>query len=255
MDSALRITLIANAGLLMTYRGTTLMVDGIYGREGHPFSNLSPEVWREMLESEDRFRKVDYLLFTHAHPDHFSPEMTGEFLHHRSVKGIFLPEPHMAAEDRLIKMLRAKKTPCVLLSDATEHAAYRIEPEITVRAFRTLHLDRKYRNVPHFCYILTFGDQNILLTADMDYTTETLASIQNVPIRATFVNPLFFNALSHRKFFKGTLPGQSIFVYHVPFPEDDSMRMLPTLRRSLEAWLSDGRPVTALTEPFQEIEL
>ena len=50
MDSALRITLIANAGLLMTYRGTTLMVDGIYGREGHPFSNLSPEVWREMLE-------------------------------------------------------------------------------------------------------------------------------------------------------------------------------------------------------------
>ena len=87
------------------------------------------------------------------------------------------------------------------------------------------------------------------------YTTETLASIQNVPIRATFVNPLFFNALSHRKFFKGTLPGQSIFVYHVPFPEDDSMRMLPTLRRSLEAWLSDGRPVTALTEPFQEIEL
>ena len=95
MDSALRITLIANAGLLMTYRGTTLMVDGIYGREGHPFSNLSPEVWREMLESEDRFRKVDYLLFTHAHPDHFSPEMTGEFLHHRSVKGMFLPEPHM----------------------------------------------------------------------------------------------------------------------------------------------------------------
>ena len=118
MDSALRITLIANAGLLMTYRGTTLMVDGIYGREGHPFSNLSPEVWREMLESEDRFRKVDYLLFTHAHPDHFSPEMTGEFLHHRSVKGMFLPEPHMAAEDRLIKMLRAKKTPCVLLSSS-----------------------------------------------------------------------------------------------------------------------------------------
>ena len=89
----------------------------------------------------------------------------------------------------------------------------------------------------------------------MDYTTETLASIQNVPIRAAFVNPLFFNALSHRKFFKGTLPGQSIFVYHVPFPEDDSMRMLPTLRHSLEAWPSDGRPVTALTEPFQEIEL
>ena len=98
MDSTLRITLIANAGLLMTYRGTTLMIDGIYGREGHPFSNLSPEVWREMLGSEDRFQKVDYLLFTHAHPDHFSPEMTGEFLRHRDVKGLFLPQPHTAAD-------------------------------------------------------------------------------------------------------------------------------------------------------------
>ena len=113
----------------------------------------------------------------------------------------------MAAEDRLIKMLRAKKTPCVLLSDATEHAAYRIEPEITVRAFRTLHLDRKYRNVPHFCYILTFGDQNILLTADMDYTTETLASIQNVPIRATFVNPLFFQRTEPPEVLQGNASG------------------------------------------------
>ena len=109
MDSTLRITLIANAGLLMTYRGTTLMIDGIYGREGHPFSNLSPEVWREMLGSEDRFQKVDYLLFTHAHPDHFSPEMTGEFLRHRDVKGLFLPQPHTAAEDQLIETLQARR--------------------------------------------------------------------------------------------------------------------------------------------------
>ena len=255
MDSALRITLIANAGLLMTYRGTTLMVDGIYGREGHPFSNLSPEVWREMLESEDRFRKVDYLLFTHAHPDHFSPEMTGEFLHHRSVKGMFLPEPHMAAEDRLIKMLRAKKTPCVLLSDATEHAAYRIEPEITVRAFRTLHLDRKYRNVPHFCYILTFGDQNILLTADMDYTTETLASIQNVPIRATFVNPLFFQALFDKRLFHGALEAKYICVYHIPFREDDRMHMRESVRRRLTAPGAEHLRVLPLSEPYQQIKL
>ena len=51
-NSTLRITLIANAGLLMTYEGTTLMIDGIYGREGHPFSNLTPEVWQDMRVPE-----------------------------------------------------------------------------------------------------------------------------------------------------------------------------------------------------------
>ena len=33
------------------------------------------------------------------------------------------------------------------------------------------------------------------------------------------------------------------------------MWMLPTLRRGLKAWPPDERPVTALMEPFQEIEL
>ena len=49
MGERLRVTLIANAGLLLEYQGITLMLDGIYGKEGHPFSNLRPEVWRRML--------------------------------------------------------------------------------------------------------------------------------------------------------------------------------------------------------------
>ena len=34
MDKTLRVTLVANAGLLLEYNGTTLLVDGIYGKEG-----------------------------------------------------------------------------------------------------------------------------------------------------------------------------------------------------------------------------
>ena len=49
MGEKLRVTLIANAGLLLEYQGITLMMDGIYGKEGHPFSNLKPEVWQRML--------------------------------------------------------------------------------------------------------------------------------------------------------------------------------------------------------------
>lgn len=255
MNDTPRITLIANAGLLVTYQGVSFMIDGIYGREGHPFSNLTPEVWQAMLTGSGHFSKVDYLLFTHAHPDHFSPEMTGEFLRHRTVKGLFLPEPHTHSEERLLETLRAQGTPCVQLSGLTDHAAFNIEPGITVRAFRTAHLDPKYRDVPHFCYLLTLGGTNILLTADVDYVHETLEMLKPYAIDAAFVNPLFFGALCHRKFFRGTLDAQKIFVYHVPFPEDDAMRMLPTLQRDLSAWHEPGRPAVALGTPFQEIEL
>lgn len=45
MADQVHVTLIANAGLLLQYGGVTLMLDGIYGRKGHPFSNLKPEIW------------------------------------------------------------------------------------------------------------------------------------------------------------------------------------------------------------------
>lgn len=255
MNNTPRITLIANAGLLVTYQGVSIMIDGIYGRKGHPFSNLTPEVWKAMLAGSGRFSKVDYLLFTHAHPDHFSPEMTGEFLRHRTVKGLFLPKPHTQPEERLAETLRQQGTPCVQLSEATDHASFRIEPEITVRAFRTAHLDPKYRDVPHFCYLLTLGETSLLLTGDVDYVHETLEFLEPYPIDGAFVNPLFFGALCRKRFFKGTLNAQKFFVYHVPFPEDDAMGMLPTLQRDLCAWHEPGRPAVALQTPFQEIEL
>lgn len=255
MDSTLRIALVSNAGLLITYQNTSLLIDGLYEENGHPFSNLSAEVRQDLLEGQGCFRKLDYLLFTHAHPDHFSPELTGEFLRRRPVKGLFLPKPHTAAEETLAETLRERRIPCVMLSAQTDHAAYRIEPEITVRAFQTLHLDAKFREVPHFCYLLTFGEKNILLTADVDYTTETLAAAAAYPLDGAFVNPLFFGALSRRKFFKGTLNAQTIFVYHVPFPEDDSMKMLPALRRDREAWHTAACPAVILCERGQEIEL
>ena len=255
MDTGLKISLIANAGLLMTWNGTTLMVDGIYGQAGLPFSVPSPADWQDMLRGEGRFRKVDYLLFTHAHPDHFSPEMTGEFLRHRQVKGVFLPEPHTEAERLLMGELKERGVPYAELSGTGLGAAREIEPGIRIRAVRTLHLDRIYRDVPHYCCLLTFGDRQILLTADVDYTSETLSFVKDIPLDAAFVNPMFFTALCRGKFFKGTLPTRRMMVYHVPFPEDDGLNMRPLLRRNLDLWPEPACPVTVLGEPFQTVEL
>ena len=48
MDNSLRVTLVANAALLLEYKGTTLLLDGIYGGEGLPFSPLPAQVRQQM---------------------------------------------------------------------------------------------------------------------------------------------------------------------------------------------------------------
>ncbi len=255
MEQALHVTLVANAGVLLEYEGTTLLIDGIYGREGHPFSNLSNDTRRRLLAAEHPFERIDYLLFTHAHPDHFSAEMTLEFLRCRQVKGVFLPDTRSVRESGLESWLESSGTPAVLLSGTTDHAAYQVEPHIEVRAFRTRHLDKAFERVKHFCYLLTFGEKRVLFTADVDYVHEEFLQLGSEPLRAAFVTPLFFNVLRTGKFFHGVLNAETICVYHVPFREDDSMDMRPRLRRDLALWDEDHPHAAALTEPFERLKL
>ncbi len=255
MEQALYVTLVANAGLLLEYGGAVLFLDGIYGPEGHPFSTPSAAVWQKLLSAAHPFERIDYLLFTHAHPDHLSPELTLEFLRHRRVKGVFLPDTRSVRESGLIAQLEQSGTPAVLLSAQTDRAAYQIEPDISVHAFRTAHLDKKFERVRHFCYLIAFGEKRVLFTADVDYVHEEFRQLGSEPLRAAFVTPLFFNVLRTGKFFHGALNAETICVYHVPFREDDSMEMRPRLRRDLALWDEDHPPAAVLSEPFERLKL
>lgn len=255
MADTLTVTLISNAGLLLQYGGFTMLLDGIYGREGHPFSNLRPGTWEAMLAGRPPFQQMDYLLFSHAHPDHFSPEMVRAFLLRRKVKGVFLPDCPAVTGSGLLETLEELSIPCVLLSSQTDHAVYQIESRISLRAFSTLHLDKKYSSVAHFCYLISFGGKQVLFTADVDYLHETFSQLRATSLRAAFVNPLFFSALRTGRFFKGTLNAKSICIYHVPFSGDDPLRMRPSLAHDMVVW-PPGKPETlVLCDEFQTLQL
>lgn len=255
MVHALRITLVANAGLLLEYNGTTLLLDGIFHKKGHPFSAPPQSVWQQMKEGLPPFQKVDFLLFTHVHPDHFSPEMTLEYLQCRTVKGLFLPADEAVTASGLTDFLTHRRISCALLSQQTNQTVFKITPDITVRAFRTLHLDRKYESVPHFCYLLTFGEIKILITGDIDYVTEDLNQLGDTRLDAAFVNPLFFGVLCHGRFLHCMPNTERIVVYHVPFPEDDRMGMRTMLERNLVRWPQERAQASALQDPFQQIHI
>ena len=255
MSDTIRVTLVANAGLLLEYHGTVLLLDGIYGAEGHPFSPLPPQTWQQMKAGAPPFERVDALLFTHLHPDHFSPEMTMEYLQHRNVRGVFLPNARTVEESGLADYLTAHNIPCAALSEQTERTGFRITPEITVRAIQTRHLDKQYENILHICYLITFGNKTLLFTSDLDYVTEDLHRLADTRLDAVFVNPLFFGALRRGRFFSGKLNTQHIVVYHIPFEGNDRLGIRKNLSRDLEQWPTPSVRTDALKEPFQQLLL
>ena len=91
MQEQVKATFLVNAAVLLEFRGTKLLIDGIYDENGHCFSNLSERQWEKLKAGEGEFAGIEYLLFTHEHGDHFSPQRVAEYLEYRQPKAIFMP--------------------------------------------------------------------------------------------------------------------------------------------------------------------
>ena len=103
--------------------------------------------------------------------------------------------------------------------------------------------------------MLSFDDKHVLFTADVDYMSTSFDVVKDLPLRAVFLNPLFFRAFHNPKFFLFFLKAENYCVYHVPFKEDDTMQMRYMLQRDLANWPSGEGTAMALTEPWQTVEL
>lgn len=251
MDKKVTVTLLANAGLLLQYDGYTILLDALQRSENAPFSPLSPTLWQELLCGKGQFSKVDALLFSHLHPDHFCADMVVQYLQLHSTPVIMMPQDLASAE---IKEINTQVGTHLISLANDAPVRYVLTSEISVLAIPTRHLDKLYYSIPHFCYLLSFGEKNLLITADIDYTYETLSMLDEILLDAAFVNPLFFSALRSNRFFKGNLNVEQICVYHIPFPSDDKLNFRASIRADVSRW-SRGSHIEVLDRPLQQIAI
>lgn len=76
----LEVRYIANEGILLTSGGKRVLIDGLHRKYDDAYAFL-PDGEREKLEAgRQPFDKIDLLLVSHRHGDHFHPESVGTYL-------------------------------------------------------------------------------------------------------------------------------------------------------------------------------
>jgi L-ascorbate metabolism protein UlaG (beta-lactamase superfamily) len=77
----LRVTYIANEGVLIASGDTEVMIDGLQrGRPDMPYDVVAEPERGQLENAQARWSGVDLLLVSHRHDDHYHPEAVGKFL-------------------------------------------------------------------------------------------------------------------------------------------------------------------------------
>lgn len=253
----LRVTLLANEGILLEFKNTKLLIDGIHDNESGMFSGLSKRVLADLLAgTSPLFQNVNYVLFTHCHPDHFTAWSTEVFLRNRRVKGLFMPD-RQTLEFMSLRQTALRQADQVWLLDLPlgTKKVVNLAEDVSLTVFRSNHAGKQYADIENFCYLLDFSGRKVFIIADAAYDSAYFAQmLAQETIEAAFVNPLFLNLPEGRAVITQALKPAKVIVYHIPFADRD-VGFRRMVKKDIEKYQGSLPPIDVLWDELQEMIL
>ena len=204
-----------------------------------PPAASGPVSWVDLLhmrQGKQSFKTLDYLFFTHEHPDHFSPMYVTELIHAREIHKVFLPSAASPSPEftLLCNHLHKKSVETEILDlQPGEFLPFELTPAIRGKIIATRHMGPQYQDVINYCYLIDLNGFTLLFTGDGDFVGEYYESaLQGEEIDLVLVNPLFYQHPQGQKLLNTLFTPKHLIVYHLPFPEDDTMGLRTMVERS-----------------------
>lgn len=242
-----RIYLIGNAGILIESQGKACLIDGLYDCSGTGFhaSPIPESIYQDLFEKEGKLPKPDYLIFSHCHFDHYSKKLLCTYLAEHRPRAVFLPD-----QKESLSILEDTGNPESIRYISGNYEAYQVEKEIEISFIKTRHLGKNFGDTLHFCVILEIFRERFLLTADVDFFSEDFQRFPHKHFQGIFVNPLFYHHPVGQDILLDIFSTEYIFVYHLPFTEDDQWHLQHMVTKDIERYNSKI-PVIPFQKPGQ----
>ncbi|HET9532600.1 MAG TPA: MBL fold metallo-hydrolase [Blastocatellia bacterium] len=168
----LEITYIANEGVLISSGDKQVLIDGLH-REYKPDYAFLPVAEREKIESaKSPFDKIDLVLVSHLHPDHFHPESVGLHLKHNPKATLVSSQQVVEEVEKNFKDYEAIKT---RVTGATPPLKERVAMKVAGIDFEILglgHGSERFRWIQNLGHIIKLGGKKLLHVGDADTAAE-----------------------------------------------------------------------------------
>ncbi len=226
-----KITFSSNTGVAIQFGDINILVDFFHNKKIPGFSTITDVLCGNILN----FLKVcnpTVVFYTHCHPDHYSRQFTQIIKEeYQNVKLI------LTAPDFDNQMLLYKDEHIFSMGD------------LCMRFKRLSHEGKEFEDVPNYGCIMNYGNFRILIVGDCSVgNPELISFINGGTIDAVFF-PFPWVALKKgRAFIESYIKYKHMFVYHLPFKEDDINGYIKATHKSI---FDNDLDVCVLEEPLQ----
>ena len=164
LDNTITVTYIANEGFLLESNGKKVLIDALFKTGLDRYAYPDSLLLTEMVSGNPPFDNIDYLMFTHNHPDHYNDSLTYNFLLNHSETILICPSQiysqlinYQTLEPEIEKRIVAVTPDSGRVKTRTFH-------EFEFTACRTSHGDTY--DIENNAYIINFGGVNVFHSGD-----------------------------------------------------------------------------------------
>lgn len=248
------VTLVANAGLLIQCGKYRILLDAIEDAGPYPFSSTPKGILDEMIsgDGESVFKNVDFLIFSHGHPDHFSPKLVQRYLTHNQIRRMVCAPAEDAAFLELMGWMGSEGIPVWKLKwERGKKHQYRLTKEICLTALCMKHMPHIFPKDLCSGLLLQYEGKQALFLTDCSFEeAEPLREFQGTPLDAVFLNPYFYYNEQGREILSRYQAKKTI-LYHIPFEGEDTIQLRPLAAQLVKKYPKEG--FVCLKEPFQRL--
>ena len=197
---------ISNCGLLIELAGKRILIDAIFC-DNNSFNPMRHDVETDIFEGKEPFDRIDCMLFTHCHNDHFDKDKVIEY-QNRHPEVVITVTEDLKVSEGVIVMKGDQGTLSVGALMVTYH--------------KTPHMfTGKDDNVDHVSFVIEGEGKRIFISGDMELTEKMADAIKAYGrYDIGILNPIM---IANKKWLERLvmIDIEKKYVYHIPLEEND----------------------------------
>lgn len=247
-EKTVRLTYVGNEGVLIEAEGKRVLIDGLHRFYKEAYLHPPDELLQKLERAQPPYAKIDLLLVSHLHRDHFHPRSVWLRLLN-DPDALLVTSPQVVAEleptsgEVTGMSARIRKMDLVWKESKEEEFG-----GVRVRFLGLRHANANFRWVRNLGHLIKIGGKKLLHIGDADMTDENFAvhRLAEEKIDAAFIPYWFLLSEEGRELVAEQFAPRRIIAVHVP----------PSEASEIAERLSEHYPdITVFTEMLETKEL